>query len=246
MKTNNTKKVTALICLTTLLSTACTKEIHTREVVAGQTVATIENKGAQSEVGTLNASQREEQYALWRKLVVSDQKNIALAEVLSVGVSVEKRREVQAMVDLLSDEEIQEVIDSVKEETRDLKQRYFFGKKTEIYNKLFVDSIISDSFQKKDYQSEVDLLVVSTVQKAQTKALNQILANYDKIIADHSTDVAKQIIVDIAEGDKDLADEVIIMAKESGNKDDFAKKLAESKKYLDLVDKHFQASGSNI
>ncbi len=246
MKTKSTKKVTALLCLTALLSSACTKEIHTREVVTGYSEASTENKGTQSEVGTLNASQREEQYALWRKLVVSDQKNIALAEVLSVGVSIEKRREVQAMVDLLSDEEIQEVIDSVKEETRDLKQRYFFGKKTEIYNKLFVDSIISDSFQKKDYQSEVDLLVVSTVHKAQTKALNQILANYDKIIADHSTDVAKQIIVDIAEGDKDLADEVIIMAKESGNQDDFAKKLAESKKYLDLVDKHFQASGSNI
>lgn len=246
MKIKNTKNITAILCLTSLLTTACTKEIHTRETVQGQTTDNFENKNEQGQSEKLSEEQREKQYAIWKKLIVSDQKNIALAEVLSVGISIDKKREIQAMVDLLTNEEIQEIINSVKEETNDLKQRYFFGKKTDTYNKLFLNSIISDTFGKKDYQTEVDLLIVSTVNKAQTKALNQILANYDKLISDHSTDVAKKIIVEIAEENKDLADEIITIAKESGNKDDFAKKLEKSQKYIDLIDKHFQLSGSNI
>lgn len=186
-------------------------------------------------------------YSAWKKLVTSDEKNIALAEILSATVAKGNKALVQEIVASLNNEEIDQIIASVQKERTAIEKAYLLRGSSSANNSIYKNSIANDevAISANSYDSESVQLQIATFSYLKSKSLGEIYASFDKAMEDSSKEVAKAMAIEIAEKNPALAQELEEAARTSKTKDEFSDKLKESKNYLAMADEMFKYSGLN-
>ena len=237
MKTKNiTHATTASLLLMSLTLGACGKNMTTREVVMmpGTTSSQIANMQTSELSG----------HESWRRLILSNEKNIALAEILSATVAKENQAMVQELVSSLTTEEIKEIITQVKSEREVLRKSFLFRQNTQLEGTdLYRRSILEEDYKVAD--SEINQMTIATFSYLKSKSMEEIYKSFNTVIAENSKDIAQAMIQDIGTQNVSLAKELEVAVSESANAEEFSSKLAKSQSYLEKADEYFKYSGLN-
>jgi len=234
------KQTTATILLTSLALTSCSKNYSTT-IFGAEGTRSNEQKAGEN-IKTAN------DFDAWKKLITSDEKNIALAEILSATVARENKDIVSEIVSSLTTEEVDKIISSVQIERTKLGKTYLFRNDTYLEGKaVYRNSILNEGIKisTSSYDSESVQLQVATFAYLKSKSLGEIYASFDKIMEDSSRVVAKAMAITIAEKNPALAHELESAAANSATKEEFTEKVKASKNYLALAEEMFQYSVVN-
>jgi hypothetical protein len=234
-----TKKMSHLsisvIIIFSLALSACGKNATT-------TNETIVNRSAENQLSTFANTQSS--YEAWSKLLLSDEKNVALAEILAKSVANENKKLVQDLVSSLSNEEIESIIAQITSEKNALNKSFLFRQNNQLEGTdLFRNSILEEDFKISD--SEANQMTIATFSYLKSKSLEEIYKSFNDVIEKNSKDVAQALIQDIALNNPALAVEIESAANDSFNAEEFSKKLIKSKAYLEKADEYFKYSGLN-
>lgn len=230
---------TTTLLLLSLTLGACGKNTTTREIVMVQGASTSGAGTSQ----TVTEAQKKSNLEAWRKLVLSDDKNVALAELLASTVAQESQAEIKELVMSLSDKEINFILSQVQDEKKALEKSYLFRQNTGLQgSSLYQKSIL---FEKYDTDADVDQLKMATFSYLKSKSLEEIYQSFNKVIDENSKDIARAMIVEIGKNNPALAKEMEQAAAQAKSAEEFSKKMQESKKYLAQADAFFQTSGLN-
>ena len=237
---NIINQTTAALLLSSLAFTSCSKNYST-------TVYDSQSSGTNAEkVATTDKAQAD--YLAWKKLILSDEKNIALAEILSSTVASENRALVSGIVSSLTTAEVNDIITDVQKERNALGKSYLFrGNDYNQETELVRGSILNEgvSLSGTSFDSETTQLQIATFSYLKSKSLQEIYDSLNQAMDDSSKMIAQSMAVQIAQSEPQLASELEQAAAEASSKEDFSEKLKGSTAYLELADKTLRQSGLN-
>lgn len=236
MKIKNITNVTtsSLLAISLTLG-ACGKNTTTHEIIMLQG-----ENGKQSQL-QVNAQMGHE---AWSKLILSNQKNIALAEILSATVSRDNQAMIQSLVSNLSNEDVEEIISQVKSEREALRKSFLFRQNTQVEGTdIYKKSIIEGDYGAVD--SETNAMTIATFSYLKSKSLDEIYRSFNTTIEENSKVVAQTMIRNIAETNTSLAEEIESIVRTTNNVEDFQNKIKKSRAYLEKADEFFKFSGLN-
>lgn len=231
------KFITSTIIIASLGLTACTKNYSTTQIIDGQFSNSTEKLNT---TNSINA---------FTKLIISDDKNLALAEILAAPLANENKEVVKNLVKDLSAEEIKNILNDAQNENSILKQLFLFrGNSSLSGNDLFKQSILQDFFglEKNKLNTEQVQLTAATFNYLKSKSLNEIMESYNNILDESTKAVAKDVIVDVAEKNPELAKKLETEVINTESLEAFLCKIKKSKEFVDKIDQTFAGSDLNI
>jgi uncharacterized protein YoxC len=187
-------------------------------------------------------------YSAWKKLITSDEKNIALAEILSSSVAAENQGAIKELVASLSNEDIQTIIKNMQSEQEVVKKNLLFRKNPQLEgSELFRKSILQEdyNFNSKAQDPDAKEMTINTFSYLKSKSLDEIYKSFDDAIAESSKDIAQAMMANIAKNNPSLSAEIENAAQTSSNATQFGAKLKKSTAYLAKADEFFKYSGLN-
>jgi len=176
-----------------------------------------------------------------KKIMSSHAPNIALAEMLAKTVPSERKEEVRALVSTLSANEVEKIIAQMKRQNDNIRRDALFH--GQLYEEMpFIVNGLKNELT--IYSSSLETqLKVSVFSYMKNKALDDIIATYDKNARELTNELSEDIAFEIAQN-KALADKITKETKEA-SKEKVLKTIKESQEFIKKVDTYFKTSDLN-
>jgi hypothetical protein len=213
-----------------LLTSACSKTVNEITIVEQKQQQGLESS-AVADSSVIN---------VLRQLLTSSSPNIALAELLARTLSEEHRESVRAMLAELSEEEALLVVNKVIDQNSGIRNNFLYHGQHYQNDSSFLDGVLLDAADGKGQTLSVnDQLRVATISYVKSKALNEIIAAYDKRVHTLAQELARNVAIDLARSGHRQAIEDSLRNK---SQEDSIKQIQSLLQHAQTLDEAFRKS----
>lgn len=213
-----------------LLFAACSKPVKETTILLRSDEKELRDKNTHSDIVVL------------KKLLSSGAPNLALAEFLAKSIAKEHSSDVKALIENLSVEEANTIINKVQADNQRIREHYLYhGASYQNNAALLSYSLVNSNSIVGHPLSVENQMKVATFAYLKSKSLDEIVSAYDKRANELSIDLAEDIAFDIGVNNPELAQEIESKMKQSP-KETVLELIQKSKPLVEKMDEYFKSS----